>query len=251
MLIVCCISILSWFIAAQGHETDPDCNDYLTSKWLGLIRPLVAGFHSPLTAQVGFAEFDGVLHAALWSGTAASYFNLQEALNGAGYVSSQAYSVRIDGTDAYVVGEAVTSSGSPHAMLWKVHGFQLPNHPPVARNDTLGTTENRPVAAPVVKLLANDTDPDGDSLAITAVSASSMHGGTVLLTAGVVTYTPAMGFAGDDRFTYTVGDGRGGTAEGTVAVTVTPSDALSLNLVAIKVEGHRRVVRFAGIPGQS
>jgi hypothetical protein len=49
VLIVCCISILSWFIAAQSHETDPDCNDYLTSKWLGLIRPLVAGFHSPLT----------------------------------------------------------------------------------------------------------------------------------------------------------------------------------------------------------
>ena len=34
---------------AQGHETDPDCNDYLTSKWLGLIRPLVAGFDRPLT----------------------------------------------------------------------------------------------------------------------------------------------------------------------------------------------------------
>jgi hypothetical protein len=42
---------LSWFIAAQGHETDPDCNDYLTSKWLGLIRPLVAGFDRPLTAK--------------------------------------------------------------------------------------------------------------------------------------------------------------------------------------------------------
>jgi hypothetical protein len=40
---------LSWFIAAQGHQTDPDCNDYLTSKWPGLIRPLVAGFHTPLT----------------------------------------------------------------------------------------------------------------------------------------------------------------------------------------------------------
>src|SRR6266705_6239840 len=49
VLIVCCISILSWYIAAQGHETDPDCNDYLTSKWLGLIRPLVAGFDPPLT----------------------------------------------------------------------------------------------------------------------------------------------------------------------------------------------------------
>jgi hypothetical protein len=41
---------LSWFIAAQGHERDPDRNDYLTSKWLGLIRPLVAGFDRPLTA---------------------------------------------------------------------------------------------------------------------------------------------------------------------------------------------------------
>jgi hypothetical protein len=40
---------LSWFIAAQGHETDPDRNDYFTSKWLVLIRPLLAGFHRPLT----------------------------------------------------------------------------------------------------------------------------------------------------------------------------------------------------------
>src|SRR6266567_2958743 len=37
VLMVCAISILSWFIAAQGHEIDPDRNDYLTSKWLVLI----------------------------------------------------------------------------------------------------------------------------------------------------------------------------------------------------------------------
>src|SRR5882724_7664015 len=51
VLIACCISILSWCIAAQDHETDPDCNDYLTSKWLGLIRPLLAGFDRPLTPR--------------------------------------------------------------------------------------------------------------------------------------------------------------------------------------------------------
>src|SRR6266702_8646926 len=51
VLIACCISILSWCIAAQGHETDPDCNNYLTSKWLGLIRPLLAGFDRPLTGE--------------------------------------------------------------------------------------------------------------------------------------------------------------------------------------------------------
>src|SRR6266849_4833901 len=49
VLIVFCISILSWFIAAQGHQTDPHRNDYLTSKWLVLIRPLLAGFDRPLT----------------------------------------------------------------------------------------------------------------------------------------------------------------------------------------------------------
>ena len=47
----CCISILSWCIAAQGHEIDPDCNDYLTSKWLVLIRPLLAGFDRPRTTS--------------------------------------------------------------------------------------------------------------------------------------------------------------------------------------------------------
>src|SRR6266481_3085787 len=51
VLIVCCMSILSWFIAAKSQKTDPDRNDYLTSKWLGLIRPLVAGFHRTLTAR--------------------------------------------------------------------------------------------------------------------------------------------------------------------------------------------------------
>src|SRR5437899_1735521 len=55
VLIVCCKSILSWFIAAQGHQTDPDCNDYLTSEWLGLIRPLVAGFDRPLTTSAALA----------------------------------------------------------------------------------------------------------------------------------------------------------------------------------------------------
>ena len=38
-LIVLCISILSWFIAPQGHETNPDGNDLPHLK--------MAGFDSP------------------------------------------------------------------------------------------------------------------------------------------------------------------------------------------------------------
>ena len=47
--------------------------------------------------------------------------------------------------------------------------------------------------------------------------------GTVSCTGpGVCTYTPAADYNGPDSFTYTVSDGNGGTATGTVNVTVTP-----------------------------
>lgn len=69
-------------------------------------------------------------------------------------------------------------------------------------------------------LLANDTDPNGDPLAITGVRAPS--NGTVTFDAGtnVVTFTPAAGHVGPAGFTYDISDGRGGTSSATVAITV-------------------------------
>ena len=37
---------------------------------------------------------------------------------------------------------------------------------------------------------------------------------------GTITYTPKAGFTGNDAFTYTISDGRGGTASATVSLTV-------------------------------
>ena len=66
---------------------------------------------------------------------------------------------------------------------------------------------------------ANDTDVDGDSLTITAVTqgahGSVTNGGTS------VTYTPAHDFFGSDSFAYTISDGHGGSDTATVHVTVT------------------------------
>jgi MYXO-CTERM domain-containing protein len=48
-------------------------------------------------------------------------------------------------------------------------------------------------------------------------------------TGATVTYTPTAGFLGDDVFTYTVFDGQGGTATGTVSVSVrSPPPALTV-----------------------
>jgi hypothetical protein len=72
--------------------------------------------------------------------------------------------------------------------------------------------------AVTVNVLANDSDPDGDTLAIQNFTQPA-HG-TVSQVAGGLRYTPAGGYAGADSFNYTITDGRGGTATTAVSLTV-------------------------------
>jgi hypothetical protein len=73
-----------------------------------------------------------------------------------------------------------------------------------------------------IPVLANDSDPDGDPLTITA-AADGAHG-TVTITGGGsgLTYAPEVDYNGADSFTYTISDGQGGTDTATVSVTVSP-----------------------------
>jgi VCBS repeat-containing protein len=91
------------------------------------------------------------------------------------------------------------------------------NDAPVAADDTATTNEDTAVA---IVVLLNDSDVDGDALAVTAVSPGA--NGTVTFTASGVTYTPAANYFGSDTFTYTVSDGNGGTATATVTVMILP-----------------------------
>jgi YD repeat-containing protein len=90
------------------------------------------------------------------------------------------------------------------------------NHAPTATNDTASAAYN---TATAVKVLANDGDPDGDSLTVTTASTPA-HGQVAVVGDASITYTPASGYVGADSFTYAISDGRGATATGTVAVTV-------------------------------
>ncbi|MFO0819078.1 MAG: Ig-like domain-containing protein [Pirellulales bacterium] len=67
--------------------------------------------------------------------------------------------------------------------------------------------------------LANDLDVDGDTLSITSVS-SPAHGTATLGAGGIITYVPTPDYFGADSFTYTVDDGWGGTAIGTVSINL-------------------------------
>ncbi len=95
------------------------------------------------------------------------------------------------------------------------------NSAPIANLDgTFTVYQPQPIHIAASALLANDTDADGDALAVTAVSSAA--NGAVTLADGFVTYTPLPGYAGPDEFTYLVSDGYT-TSTGTVALNVDAS----------------------------
>ncbi|MFN2579063.1 MAG: Ig-like domain-containing protein [Pyrinomonadaceae bacterium] len=89
------------------------------------------------------------------------------------------------------------------------------NDNPTATDDSATTNEDTPVN---VTVLTNDSDLDGDSLTVSAVTQGT-HG-SVTTDGTSVTYAPAANFNGNDTFTYTIADGHGGTATASVNVTI-------------------------------
>jgi VCBS repeat-containing protein len=93
------------------------------------------------------------------------------------------------------------------------------NDDPDAVDDEATVAEDS--GANTVNVRANDTDVDGDTLTVTAVTQGT-NGSVVITNGGAdVSYTPNANFFGTDTFTYTVSDGNGGTDTATVTVTVT------------------------------
>ena len=91
-----------------------------------------------------------------------------------------------------------------------------PNRPPVAADDTATTWAD---SAVVIQVLANDTDPDGDSLRVSLVTQPAL--GTAVLGAnGTVTYTPRETSEGVDTLRYRVTDSRGDSATARLTVRV-------------------------------
>jgi hypothetical protein len=126
------------------------------------------------------------------------------------------------GTDSftYLAQDARGRSSDPATVTVTV--ADLPNNVPVANADTVSTVAATPVSIAAPGVLANDTDAENDIL--TAGSPSDpAHGNVTLGPDGSFTYTPDINYSGPDSFTYVVDDGHGGSALGTVAVTVTPA----------------------------
>ncbi|MCJ7604310.1 MAG: Ig-like domain-containing protein, partial [Desulfobulbaceae bacterium] len=89
------------------------------------------------------------------------------------------------------------------------------NNAPKAVSDKASTRSGRSVT---IYPLKNDTDIEGDALSLVQVQPAA-HGTTSISGVRII-YKSEVGFRGNDTFTYTVRDAKGGTAVGIVTVTV-------------------------------
>ncbi|HEY0553568.1 MAG TPA: Ig-like domain-containing protein, partial [Thermoanaerobaculia bacterium] len=81
------------------------------------------------------------------------------------------------------------------------------NHPPTPNPDSLVVNRDTQLTVPFTILLANDSDPDADSLLVKSYDLATAHGGSNSCCAsGGFVYSPPPGFVGSDQFTYTVSD---------------------------------------------
>ena len=124
-------------------------------------------------------------------------------------------------TPSFILNVTVTDSGSPQLSDTAVITINLTdvaegeNRNPDAVDDAATTRKNQQIA---VNVLANDSDPDGDSLTI--VSVTDPQHGTIEIQGACLVYTPDCNFTGVDSVVYTVSDGKGGTDTATFTITV-------------------------------
>lgn len=116
---------------------------------------------------------------------------------------------------------ATTASGvRSHTIAVTVSAPPV-NHAPVALADADSTPAGTALTRAAPGLLANDTDPDGDTL--TAGDATwPAHGSLSLAPDGSFTYTPNAGYTGTDSFSYRASDGLLSSDPATVTISVTP-----------------------------
>ncbi|MFO0749764.1 MAG: Ig-like domain-containing protein [Myxococcota bacterium] len=94
----------------------------------------------------------------------------------------------------------------------------LVNGAPVARDDAVTTAEDTPVVASV---LANDSDPNGEPLALTRIAAAPHFGHATIVDDGI-RYAPDADWSGSDGLVYEACDPHGACAIAMLSITVVP-----------------------------
>lgn len=205
---------------------------------------------STALALAVLAGFLGQAAPASAAESASPGYRLRPSLLSSGGGTATSTSYRLDGTTGGHGGES--RSGGETVVLRS--GFKgTLNDPPQTLEDSVEWGVDKTLKVRVSSLLANDRDPDGDTVRLVRFDAQSTAGGTVVLDQGWLLYTPPNPTLSSDSFSYTVEDAAGHVASGQVTVVAdAPDGEPSRNLVAIVLlpDGRRRL-QFVGIAGRT
>ena len=131
----------------------------------------------------------------------------------------------------------------------------IPSNPPVFAGYAISTPFQTAASVALKKLLAKASDPEGSACSVTLAGPASANGGTAVLQASGILYTPPAGFTGSDTFLVTITDASGASTSGTVTATVGPAataGGATSNPPQITVlDGGQIGLKFQGIPGRS
>ena len=221
---------LNKFDATAEYFVDLGLEDFLNAQ-----TQLIADFDSGLSDNDAFSFFDSTFPVDLGfdndevvtapGDSGGSTFNHQGEI-----IGIHSYGLRLefnDGSSSDVDSELNSSwgefSGSARVSSFADWIKEVINTPPVATNDNYTVTEGDIlfVKAPVV--LANDIDPDGDSLIATLVQEPS-NGRLIFNQDGSFKYRPDDDFEGTDIFSYIANDGFEQSNLATVTISVRDND---------------------------
>ncbi|MFC1763664.1 Ig-like domain-containing protein, partial [Planctomycetota bacterium] len=177
-------------INVLGNDSDPDANDILT------ISEFTQGVNGGLVSTNGSSiyydphgQFDDLV---------------------LGQTATDNFTYTLNDSNGATATATVTVT---------VSGIADNNIAPIAVDDAFATHEDTLLLIAASTLLSNDSDADGDVLAIESLSQPA-HGLLVDNDDGTYTYTPDADYNGSDSFSYVVSDGRGGGDSAVVNLTV-------------------------------
>ncbi len=198
-------NIATVHLTIQAVNDPPEAfDDYYTTEEESLLSVPEPGVLGNDTDIDGPADLIAQLHSDVLHGDLTFHQNGSFI-----YQPEENYS----GTDSftYYANDSVTSSN-----IATVHLTITPvNDLPHAQNDTATTDEDTAV---IIDVLANDIDPDNDTLTITGTTDPS-HG-VAQNNNNNITYIPDADYYGNDSFTYTIDDGYGGTDSAHVFISI-------------------------------
>ncbi len=135
-----------------------------------------------------------------------------------GYTPRKGFS----GTDSFTYRAADEDGGVTTTETVTIEVVPEANRVPVTTPDAYAVVENGSLSVDAPGLLANDYDPEGDTLTIDSWGVGA-NGSVGVDDDGSFSYTPEKGFSGTDSFTYRAADEDGGvTTTETVTIEVVP-----------------------------